>query len=130
MFENVMFEKAARKKLRIESHVGRITVEDLFDLSLQNLDKIAIAYQKKTEQQTVSFITDKKTPDSEDALAFAIVKRIIDIKIEERDKRLAEQQNRLRREQILNALDAKKSESLQNMSVEELQKELASLNEA
>ena len=76
-----MFEKASRMKLRYQTNRGVISVEDLWDLSLESLDAIAISLNKKLkESQTESFIKTKTKDTTELELKFNIVKHNIDIK--------------------------------------------------
>lgn len=54
-----MYKEALQKKLRFKTNKGMITTEDLFDLSLQNLNTLAIMLDKKiSEAPKKSFIEE------------------------------------------------------------------------
>ena len=54
-----MYKKALKMKLRFATSKGKLTTEDLFDLSLTDLNNIAIALDKKlSESPRKSFISD------------------------------------------------------------------------
>ena len=63
-----MYKEALQKKLRFKTNKGMITTEDLFDLSLQNLNTLAIMLDKKvSEAPKKSFI--EELPATADDLA-------------------------------------------------------------
>lgn len=122
-----MFEKATRLKLRFKSINGVLSIEDLWDLSLESLDKIAKTLRKELrDEEDESFISTKKSNTNVD-LRFDIVKHIIDIKLKEKADRADAQAKLARKEQILQTLAKKKTESLESMSEEDLLKELEAL---
>ena len=43
------FEKASKLKLRFSTNRGELSIEDLWDLSLESLDQIAVAIDKALE---------------------------------------------------------------------------------
>ena len=45
---NALFVTAARKKFRFETSKGGLNTEDLFDLSLESLDAIAVNSKEET----------------------------------------------------------------------------------
>lgn len=122
-----MFEKATKLKLRFKATNGLLSVEDLWDLSLVQLDKIAKELRKELrEEEEESFISVKKS-NSTAELRFDVVKHIIDIKLQEKADRADAQAKVAKKEQILQILAKKKTESLESMSEEDLLKELEAL---
>ena len=92
-----MFEKATRQKLRFQ-YKGLISTEDLWDLSLEELNDIYVALCSKTKNKTEdSLITDGKASkeDRDNMLRMEIVKSIFEVKKKEVEKR------KLKKEQIL-----------------------------
>ena len=81
-----MFEKASRLKLRFNTPVGLLGVEDLWDLPLTskaafatNLDDLARDLSKRVAETEESFVPkDVKTN-----LSFDIIKHIIKTRLEE-----------------------------------------------
>ncbi len=64
---NDIFEKAAEIKLRFESGQGQLTVEQLYGLSLESLDKMAVKVNKELKESgEESFIATK--PKGNDVL--------------------------------------------------------------
>ena len=128
-----MFEKAARLKLRFDTSIGQLSVEDLWDLPLThrnrtNLDDIAIALNKQLKNSdTVSFVVPDRKSDETIQLRFDLVKHIIAVRLVEL-KAADEAKTRAEKKQKILAIIAdKQDESLKGMSAEDLQKMLADL---
>lgn len=123
-----MFEKATKSKLRFSTNKGQLSVEDLWDLSLVSLDTIAKDVNKALKaDQEESFISPKSTVNSELTLKLEILKYIIQVKQEEKEKSKlrAEKQAQLA---TLKELAAQKSgEALSQKSLEEIQAMIAEL---
>jgi hypothetical protein len=127
-----MFQKASRKKLRFETPLGFLSVEDLWDLPLQsgkaNLDDIAKAlFRRVKDQDTVSFVVKSKTQDDTLQLKFDIVKYIIDVRLAEAEVAETAKVNKEKKQQILAIIAAKENESLMGTSLDELRKMAESL---
>lgn len=122
------FEKASKKKLRFESSKGQLSVEQLWDLSLDSLDTIGMKIKKKLEENgTESLISTKPKTNADDELRFAIVKHIIDYKLKQQKER-ADRQARSEKIQSLQQLAVQKqNEAFSSQSLEEIQKQLAEL---
>jgi hypothetical protein len=124
-----MFEKASRMKLRFNTQRGVLSVEDLWDLPLIQLDNIAIALNKKLqESKTESFIKTRTKDITELELKFNIAKHIIDVKLQEQEDRLLESEKKAKRQKILDLMAKKQDAELEGKSLEELAKELEALN--
>jgi hypothetical protein len=123
-----MYKKALRTKLRFSTTKGKLTTEDLFDLSLTDLNNLAIALDKKlSETPRKSFISDIAPDTQEDELRFNIVKDIITLKLVERDAARNAKEKAAEKAQLLEILHRKKNEALENLSVAEIEAKLAEL---
>lgn len=123
-----MYKKALRTKLRFSTTKGKLTTEDLFDLSLVDLNNLAISLDKKlSETPRKSFISDIAPDTQEDELRFNIVKDIITLKLAERNAAQTAKAKAAEKAQLLEILHRKKNEALENLSVAEIEAKLASL---
>ena len=122
-----MFEVATRTKMRFPFK-GMISVEDLWDLSVQNLDKVfkALNSQRK-EAQEESLLNVKSSEDEVLDTQIAIVKYIVGVKHEEQAARVKAAENKEKKQKIMALMAKKDDEAMENMSKEELQKLLDEL---
>lgn len=126
---HVAIEKASRIKLRYSTNRGVLSVEDLWDLSLEQLDPIAINLNKRLkESQTESFIKTRTKDTTELELKFNIVKHIIDVKLQEQEERTVAAEKKAKRQKILDLMAKKQDAELESKSYEELAKELEALS--
>ncbi len=123
-----MFEIATRTKMRF-SYKGQISVEDLWDLPVRDLDLIFKSLNSQLKQVKEESLLDVKTKqDKELDLKIEIVKHIVGVKLGEADARLRAKEQREKRQKILEILESKQDEALQGKSVEELRNMLDELN--
>lgn len=129
-----MFNKAARQKLRFQTSAGNLSVEDLWDLPLSstvkkvNLDEIAVGlYNELSNKKTLSFVGKSSKDDETTQLKFDIVKHIIDVKMEENKKTLAERDLAAKKQKIMELIAHKETEQLAGQSLEDLRKQLEAL---
>ena len=130
-----MFEQAARLKLRFA--VGtrvNLTVENLWDLPLTNvkgedLDHIAIELQEKLSTNEKSFVVQQsKTKETQvNQLKFDIVKYIIDVRLEEQKVANLERQRAQEISTLKELQKQAKIRDLQNLSSEEIEERIKSL---
>ena len=122
-----MFEIATRTKMRFPFK-GMVTVEDLWDLSVQNLDKVfkALNSQRK-EAQEESLLNTKSSEDERLETQIEIVKYIVGVKLDEQAARLKAAENKEKKQKIMALMAKKDDEEMENMSREELQKLLDEL---
>lgn len=116
-----MYKEALQKKLRFKTNKGMITTEDLFDLSLQNLNTLAIMLDKKiSEAPKKSFIEELPAEENDDELCFNIVKDVINIKLKARKDNIDKAQADAQKNRILEILAKRNDEELEKKSTEEL----------
>lgn len=116
-----MYKEALQKKLRFKTNKGMISTEDLFDLSLHNLDTLALMLDKKiSEAPKKSFIEDLPAEENDDELRFSIVKDIINVKLKARKDNINRAQIDARNKRIAELIAKKEDEDLENKSIEEL----------
>ena len=123
-----LFETATRNKMRFPFR-GMISVEDLWDLSLTNLDsvfKTLNAEAKKSEEE--SLIETKSKENEELSNKIEIVKYIVNIKLEEKKTRENARKNTEMKQRLLEIKAKRQDAALENMSDEDLDKMLAELN--
>lgn len=124
-----IFEVATRSKLRFP-YRGQQSVEDLWDLSVEDLDTIFKTLNAKVKQTKEDSLLSVKSAESAILdTQIEIVKYIVTVKLREAEKRAAEKALRAEKQKILEIINDKKDEALKNMSVEELQSKLAALGE-
>lgn len=123
-----MFEAATRSKMRFP-YKGLISVEDLWDLSPQNLDTIFKSLNSDLKQVQEESLLDTKTKENKELdIKVQIVKHIVTVKLEEASARLKVKENKEQRNKILEVLANKQDQSLQNKSEEDLLKMIADLD--
>jgi len=122
-----MFEQAARYKFRFASDKGLLTAEDLWDLGLTELDKIAINLDSILKQATVSFIKEETNENIWLRMQFNIVRHVIETRLREAKAKVQVEATKVKRAKIKAILQAKKDASLENMSEENLEAMLADL---
>ena len=129
-----IFEFATRNKLRFSSTKGDLTVEQLWDVPLRskddfNLDSIAktanSALKRLSEE---SFVQPVRTQAHEKAeFALALVKHVIEVKLDEEKAAKMRAENRVEREKLLKILAEKQEGKLSELTERELQKRINAL---
>lgn len=133
-----IYLKASRLKLRFNTRIGALSVEDLWDLPLTttvstkvSLDGIAMDTFARLDTPVVtSFVASgpKVTPEREaDELRLEILKDIIRIKQEENTAKLAAADKAQQKRKLLDLLAKRQEERLGNLSEEDILKQLEAL---
>lgn len=118
--EKNIFEKATREKTRF-NFKGSISVEDLWDLSLSNLDTMYGQIQTELERlPKVSLIGSSSKQRDELEFKQEIIKYVFETKKVESEVAEKAKENSSKKQMILDILAKKQNESYENMSVEEL----------
>lgn len=115
-----MFETAVRTKMRFPFR-GLVSVEDLWDLSVENLDSIFKTLNSQVKKaKEESLLNTKSKEDKALDLQIEIVKYIFNVKVEEENARLRTKELKEKKQKLLSILAAKQEEDLHNKSVDEL----------
>lgn len=127
--EKNIFEQASKQKLRFASSRGQITTEDLWDLSLEDLDTIAKTLNKQVKESSEeSFIKKQTTADRKATLKLEVVVSIINTKLEEQEKRKSAAERKEKRDKIIELIANKEKDALSKKSVTVLRAELDKLD--
>ena len=124
-----MFEFALKNKVRFP-YKGLVSVEDLFDLSVRDLDgifKTLNAQIKKSQEE--SLLATKTKEDETLAIQIEIVKHIVKTKLDEAETAKQSKELKEKKQKLMEMIAEKKDEALRNASVEELQAMLDGLGE-
>lgn len=124
--ENI-FEYAVRNKVRFPFK-GMISVEDLWDLSLTNLDSIYKTLNKQVKQsEEESLLSTSANVNTELEVKIAIIKHIVSVKLTEKENAEKAADKKAQKQKIMSIIATKENEALQNSSIEELNKMLDEL---
>lgn len=126
--ENNLFITAARKKYRFASHKGYLSVEDLFDSTLDSLDIIAQSLDQIIQKAGAKSFVKKRTPSSvEESEKLEIVKFVIETKIAEADERKTRADKASQKAFLGELLNKKKLEKLEGLTAEEIEAQIKAL---
>lgn len=131
------FVKGTRDKVRFtvvlekKNATIRATTEDLWDVSIPDLDKLCVSLDEEvTKSATKSFIKVPTAANAEAKLKFEIAKYILDVKIAEVERDRKSRELKKKRQEIAELIADKENEKMKGKSIEELQAELLALEEA
>ena len=124
--ENI-FEYATKNRLRFP-YKGSQSTEDLWSLSVEELDKLFKLLNAKAKQLDEESLLEKKNEDDKILeIQIAIVKHIVAVKLEEKVAREKAAENKAKKQKILEILAAREDKVLENTTDEALRKMLAEL---
>lgn len=125
----MLYKKAAQVKLRIQTCKGLLSVEDVWGLSLANLDasirSLAPLVKKyQTEDSDLDFLSSNSDTKSEETslleLSFEILKDVYITKKEEANAKAKARETKEFNQKIMSLIAEKQENSLKDKSVEEL----------
>lgn len=123
-----LFEMATRKKFRFPFK-GMISVEDLWELSVQNLDTVFKALNAEAKQaKEESLLATKSAEETILDAKIEIVKHIVKTKLDEAAERQKAAEKREQKHRLQELIANKQDEALQGKSIEELQAMLSALD--
>lgn len=116
-----LFKIATKKKYRF-NYKGQATVEDLWDLSVEELDKIyknLKSLQKNASEESLLQTVTKE--DKELNNKIEIIKTIVTDKLAAKDRAMKAASQRAQNQRILEIMADKQDAALKEKSIEELQ---------
>tara|TARA_R110000851_G_scaffold71614_1_gene159177 strand:- start:70 stop:435 length:366 start_codon:yes stop_codon:yes gene_type:complete len=117
-----MYKKAAKQKLRFISERGNVTTEQLFDLTVEELDCIAVKLQEEySTSGKKSFLLTKSVKNRAIKLRFDIVIDVLNTKLEQAEKASNLAQSKAHNNKIDMLIAEKQDDNLKSMSIKELQ---------
>ena len=118
-----MYKEASKQKLRISTSRGPLTVEQLWDLSISNLDTLAVSLEEEYKNSKgKSFVVKKTVKNKTVKLKFDVVLDILTTKVEESEVLRNAADVKVYNQKIMGIIAKKKDESLESMSLNDLEK--------
>ena len=127
-----IFEQASRQKLRFDTAIGMLSVEELWALPLTttngkvNLDQIAVALNKELKGSEESFVSNSKRNELLQ-LRFDVVKHIIETLVQEKEAKTAEVQRAANIQKMDELIAAREQQELANLPLDQLREMRAKL---
>lgn len=120
-----IYKRAARKKLRIQTDRGLLSVEKLWDLTIPQLDKLAVALEAEVAQsKTKSFIKPSRPVNYTTKLKFEIVIDILETKVNEDNAARVKRENDAHNNKIFELMEQNNENKLRSLGNDELAKHL------
>lgn len=129
-----IYKKASKKKLRFATNRGPLSVEQLWDLSKEEIKQLVIKAREDAKKSTgeisdeeLSFLdAPAKAKTTDDELRFAILKDIYLSKKNAEEKAQKKAAARENNKKILELIARKQDEALEKKSIKDLEKMLES----
>lgn len=116
------FKEATKQKLRFSTTKGSLTTEQLWDLTLTDLDNLAVTLKDEYEASgKKSFLVAKSVKDKTTKLKFDVVLDILTTKVEEAEAIKEAHEVREHNKKIIALIQEKKDESLKGKSISQLE---------
>jgi ssDNA-specific exonuclease RecJ len=132
-----IFKKASKKKLRFNTNRGVLSVEQLWDLSKEEIRHLVIVARNTAKKSSgeindseLSFLdAPAKTKATDDELRFEILKDIYLTKKSAEEKAQKKAEAKANNKKLLEIIARKQDEALEKKSIEDLEKMLEAEND-
>lgn len=123
-----IFEYAAENKIRFQ-YKGLISVEDLYDLPLKDLDGIYKALRKEEKAaDEESLLATKGKDDIVLGVKIDLIKHVVNRRLEQKAAMDLAKENKAKRQRLLEIKAKRDDAALESMSDDELMKAIADLS--
>ena len=120
-----MYKEASKQKLRFQTDKGLLTPEQLWDLPIETLDRLAVHLEEQYENSKgKSFLVKKSDKDKTAKLRFDIALDILGTKVEEAETQRTKLADKEHNQKILALIESRKERQLEQLPIEELEKML------
>ncbi|HOV34891.1 MAG TPA: hypothetical protein PLS56_02775 [Candidatus Dojkabacteria bacterium] len=117
-----IFKQASKQKVRFQTSKGVLSVEQLWDLGLTDLDNLAVSLEAEhKESGKKSFLHASTAKDKTAKLKFDVVLDILTTKVDEEAAAKQAREDKEHNKKILELINEKKDESLKGKSVKQLE---------
>lgn len=121
----MIYKEASKLKLRFQTAKGVLSVEQLWGLSLMELDTLAVSLETAYKNSKSKSFLDKKTDkDKIIKLQFDIVLDVLNTKADEKEAAKKKAEDKEHNQKILSIIKEKQDEDLKGKSIKELEKML------
>lgn len=121
-----IYQYAVENKLRFQ-YKGQVCVEDLWDLSVNALDRIYGTLMAQKERGQGHSLLTETHQNRELEIKITIVKDIVEQKLNAAHKREEAAEKARKKAQLLDILEQKKNNALHELSPEEIEQMIANL---
>ena len=116
------FKQASQQKLRFQTTRGTLSTEQLWDLSVTELDTLAVSLEEEHKNSgKKSFLVAKSEKDKTAKLRFDIVLDVLTTKVDEAETIREAAEIKEHNKKILNLISEKQDESLKGKTVKQLE---------
>ena len=117
------FKLASQLKLRFQTNKGLLSSEQLWDLTLSELDDLAVKFENDyKESGKKSFLVKRTNKDVVSKLKFDITLDILQTKVDESEAESKRLENKAHNAKILSLIAEKQNEELKTKSISDLKK--------
>lgn len=115
-----IFEKAIRIKLRVESNRGLLTVEDLWDLKVEELDTLYRKFKKEARDAEEESLINPVKADERLNLKIEVLKHVVTVKLTEREAATKRAETNRKKAELLELIKSKENSAMAEKSLDEL----------
>jgi hypothetical protein len=116
------FKLASQQKLRFQTTRGSLSAEQLWDLSLDDLDALAVSLeQEHKESGKKSFLIKTSAKDKTAKLRFDVVLDVLNTKVEEMQAAAEAAEIKEHNKKIITLISEKQDESLKGKTIKQLE---------
>ena len=117
-----MYKEASKQKLRFQTMRGLLSTEQLWDLTVTDLDHIAVALKEEYDNSgKKSFLTVRSVKDKTAKLKFDVVLDVLTTKVEEAAAAKEAKETKEHNQKIIQLISEKQDEALKGKSIKQLE---------